>query len=131
MISVSVVFPVHNEEKNIKKLIQEWHLTLDKNNVDHEFIIVEDGSKDETKKIIKELETSYPIINLSQDKKRGYSKAVVDGIFSSKKKFILCTDSDNQIKADSLIKNLQAYYCWLEFHRLLQQRQLQYLVFYL
>tara|TARA_B100001996_G_scaffold250097_1_gene193903 strand:+ start:205 stop:903 length:699 start_codon:yes stop_codon:yes gene_type:complete len=106
MISISVVFPVHNEEKNIKKLIHEWHLTLDKSNIDHEFILVEDGSKDETKKIIKELETSYPIINLSQDERRGYSKAVVDGIFSSKKKFILCTDSDNQIKADSLINNL-------------------------
>ena len=106
MISISVVFPVHNEEKNIKKLIQEWHLTLNKSNVDHEFILVEDGSKDATKKIIKELETSYPITNLSQDERRGYSKAVVDGIFSSKKKFILCTDSDNQIKVDSLIKNL-------------------------
>ena len=79
---------------------------LGKSNVDHEFILVEDGSKDETKKIIKELETSYPIINLGQDERRGYSKAVVDGIFSSKKKFILCTDSDNQIKVDSLIKNL-------------------------
>ncbi|MDP7195869.1 MAG: glycosyltransferase, partial [SAR202 cluster bacterium] len=71
MISISVVFPVHNEEKNIKKLIHEWHLTLGKSNVDHEFILVEDGSKDETKKIIKELETSYPIINLGQDERRG------------------------------------------------------------
>ncbi len=106
MISISIVFPVHNEEENIKKLIKDWHLALNKSNVNHEFIIVEDGSEDETKKIIKELETNYPIVNLSQDKKRGYSKAVIDGIFSSKKEFILCTDSDNQIRPDSLIDNL-------------------------
>ena len=56
MVSISIVFPVHNEERNIGKLIEEWHLELIKSNVDHEFIIVEDGSKDETKKIIKELE---------------------------------------------------------------------------
>ena len=106
MVSISVVFPVHNEEQNIKKLIQDWHLTLNASTINHEFIIVEDGSKDGTKKIIKELETDYPIVNLSQDIKRGYSKAVVDGIFSSEKKYILCTDSDNQIKPNSLIKNL-------------------------
>ena len=69
MISISIVFPVHNEEENIKKLIKDWHLALNKSNVNHEFIIVEDGSEDETKKIIKELETNYPIVNLSQDKK--------------------------------------------------------------
>ncbi len=106
MISISVVFPVHNEQENIKKLIKDWHLALNKSNVNHEFIIVEDGSEDETKKIIKELETNYPIVNLSQDKKRGYSKAVIDGIFASRKEFILCTDSDNQIRPDSLIDNL-------------------------
>ena len=106
MVSISVVFPVHNEEQNIKKLIQDWHLTLNASTINHEFIIVEDGSEDGTKKIIKELETDYPIVNLSQDIKRGYSKAVVDGIFSSEKEYILCTDSDNQIKPSSLIKNL-------------------------
>ena len=84
MVSISVVFPVHNEERNIKKLIQDWHLRLNTSNINHEFIIVEDGSEDETKKIIKELENSYPIVNLSQEEKRGYSKAVVDGIFSSR-----------------------------------------------
>ena len=44
MVSISIVFPVHNEERNIGKLIEEWHLELIKSNVDHEFIIVEDGS---------------------------------------------------------------------------------------
>ena len=51
----------------------------------------------------------YPIINLSQSQKRGYSPAVIDGIYSSSKKFILCTDSDNQIKVKSLIENLNNF----------------------
>ena len=37
---------------------------------------------------IKELEKKYPIINLSQNQKRGYTTAVIDGIYSSSKKFI-------------------------------------------
>ena len=36
MVSISVVFPVHNEERNIKKLIQDWHLRLNTSNINHE-----------------------------------------------------------------------------------------------
>ena len=106
MNSISIVLPVHNEEKNLEELLLSWNKLLNENKIDHEFVIVEDGSTDRTKEIIVELEQIYPIINLSQKEKRGYSKAVVDGITCSTKKFILCTDSDNQIKVNSLVENL-------------------------
>ncbi len=106
MLQLSIVFPIHNEEKNIELLLSSWSKELIKNNIDYEFVLVEDGSKDNTKKIIKELELIYPIKNLSQNKKRFYTKAVVDGIWQSDKKYILCTDSDNQIKVESLIENI-------------------------
>ena len=69
-------------------------------------MIVEDGSTDKTKEIINELEKIYPIVNLSQIERRGYTKAVLDGIKGSNGDYILCTDSDNQIKVSSLIENL-------------------------
>jgi len=106
MATISIVFPVHNEINNLEKLISSWHNSLSEKNIEHEFIIVEDGSTDGTTDLIKKLELSYPIINLNQKEKRGYSKAVVDGINNSSKEFILCTDSDNQIKVDSLVENL-------------------------
>ena len=108
MKSISIVFPVHNEIENLEKLLFDWSDTLNNNKIDYEFVLVEDGSNDGTKELIKELEKKYKIINLSQDAKRGYSKAVVDGILASKKKFILCTDSDNQIKVDSLIDTIHS-----------------------
>lgn len=106
MISISIVLPIHNEANNLRELLTSWNLALIENEIDHEFILVEDGSTDGTKDLISKLETIFPIINLSQKQKRGYSKAVVDGITHSKKNFILCTDSDNQIKVSSLIENL-------------------------
>lgn len=109
MKSISIVFPVYNEKENLEKLISSWDESLRLQNVDHEFVIVEDGSTDGTKKLILELEKKYPIINLSQNQKRGYTTAVIDGIYSSSKKFILCTDSDNQIKVKSLIENLNNF----------------------
>ena len=106
-MKISIVFPVYNEEDNLEKLISDWHKKL-KEKLDNqfEFVIVEDGSKDRTKQIIKDLEKNYPIVNLSQDERRGYTKAVLDGIKGSNGEYILCTDSDNQIKVSSLVENL-------------------------
>ena len=109
MKSISIVFPVHNEINNLEELISSWHNTLSKYQVEHEFVIVEDGSTDGTKELIVQLEDNFPIINLSQSNKRGYSKAIVDGIYASTKNYILCTDSDNQIKVSSLIENIENF----------------------
>ena len=109
-MKISIVFPIHNEYENLNQLIKEWFDRLSKlNNYSFEFVLVEDGSTDGTKELIKELEQEYPILNLSSDKKRGYTKAVLEGIYSSTGDYILCTDSDNQIKVDSLIDNIENF----------------------
>ena len=70
-MKISIVFPVHNEYENLKQLIKEWDGELRKlNNLSFEFVLVEDGSTDGTKGLIKELEKNYPILNLSSEKKR-------------------------------------------------------------
>lgn len=104
---ISIVLPVHNEFYNLRNLIEEWDSELKKiSKIQHEFVIVEDGSSDGTKDLIIELEKTFTIVNLSSEKKRGYSQAVLDGIKASNGTYILCTDSDNQIKVNSLIENL-------------------------
>jgi glycosyltransferase involved in cell wall biosynthesis len=52
MINLSIIFPAYNEEKNLDNLLKNWEQGLKKNKINHEFIIVEDGSTDNTKKII-------------------------------------------------------------------------------
>ena len=102
----SIIFPVFNEVNNLEKLLDEWYLALNEKEIKIEFVIVEDGSTDGTKELIKKLENNYPIKNLSQKNRRGYSQAVVDGIKSANGEYIVCTDSDNQVKVGSLIENL-------------------------
>jgi len=105
--SISIVLPVHNECKNLEKLIPDWDNKLSKiDNLIYEYVIVEDGSTDGTKELIKDFEKKYSIVNLSSHLKRGYGQAVLDGINASNYEFILCTDSDNQITVHSLIDNI-------------------------
>ena len=105
---ISIVLPVHNEFLNLRFLIESWSSELKRiSSIEYEFVIVEDGSTDGTKELINELEKNFPIINLSSEKKRGYSQAVLDGIKASNGDYILCTDSDNQIKVNSLIENIK------------------------
>ena len=68
---ISIVLPVHNEFKNLKTLIEEWDSELKKiNSINHEFVIVEDGSTDGTKELIIDLESKFSIVNLSSKKKK-------------------------------------------------------------
>lgn len=106
-MKISIVFPIHNECDNLENLLFEWSKGLRKLiDISYEFVIVEDGSTDGTKELIKKLESKYSIINLSRENKRGYTKAVLDGIDASSGDYILCTDGDNQIKVESLIDSL-------------------------
>jgi dolichol-phosphate mannosyltransferase len=106
-IKISIILPIHNEFHNLSNLLSEWNKELTKvKSITYEFVLVEDGSTDGTKELIIQLEKIFPIINLSAKLKRGYSRAVLDGIRVATGDYILCTDSDNQIKVKSLIDNL-------------------------
>ena len=87
--------PVYNEAKSIEKTIEEIFITL-KEKIDFEFIISEDGSTDGTKEILKKLKDKYPIILISEQGRKFYSKAVIDGIKKASAEYLLIKDSDGQ-----------------------------------
>ena len=92
---VEILLPVHNEAESIEATIREIHQELSsKLNVG--FIICEDGSKDNTKQILRQLAQTLPLrLNLS-DARKGYSRAVRDGMHMLESDFLLCLDSDGQ-----------------------------------
>ena len=74
-----ILLPVFNEGLTIKKTLYDVYDAL-KNDIDFEFIITEDGSTDDTKKILNDLKKKLPMILISEDKRKYYSLAVLDGI---------------------------------------------------
>lgn len=103
MPELQILMPVYNEASSIENTLEEIFSTI-KNKIDFEFIISEDGSTDGTKEILKELKNKYPIILVSEDGRKYYSKAVIDGIKSSTADFLLIKDSDGQCDPKDILK---------------------------
>jgi dolichol-phosphate mannosyltransferase len=94
-IEVQVLLPVHNEAENIEHTIREIYAEISPK-VNMEFIICEDGSVDNTKVILYRLSSEIPIKLMMSEERKGYSKAVKDGMKALDAPYLLCLDSDGQ-----------------------------------
>jgi dolichol-phosphate mannosyltransferase len=95
MPELEILLPVHNEAESIETTLRELYEEISRS-VDVGFIICEDGSRDNTKEILRRLATEMPMrLNLSDDRK-GYSKAMREGMEMCQAEWLLCVDSDGQ-----------------------------------
>jgi len=107
--SVSFFMPAYNEEKNIAKAIEEALAFLEKKFTKYELIIVNDGSKDNTKKIVESYSKKNKKIKLiNHPTNLQYGRAFKSGFENSKNELIFYTDADLQFKINE-ISNLMKY----------------------
>ncbi|MGD1101812.1 MAG: glycosyltransferase family 2 protein [Terriglobia bacterium] len=93
--AVEVLLPVHNEAESIESTVREIYEVLSPR-VAVRFIICEDGSVDDTKQVLLHLSQLFPIKLLMSGERKGYSRAVIDGMKSLEAEYLLCLDSDGQ-----------------------------------
>lgn len=91
---LQILLPIHNEAGSIERTVRELHESLSL--VGHEFIFCEDGSQDDTKAILRRLAAEMPAKLLLSDERKGYSRAVRDGMLAADAPYLLCLDSDGQ-----------------------------------
>ena len=104
MKNLSVILPVFNERNSIETVLKEWLQEIKKNNINFQFIVCEDGSTDGTSRLLNKIQSRYELL-LKQDKiRRGYGKAVIEGIKAAKTDYILCVDSDGQCDPKDFMK---------------------------
>jgi glycosyltransferase involved in cell wall biosynthesis len=95
--SLSIVFPAYNDALSLPSLIPKAYRTAKKVSLRHEIIVVNDGSQDETKSVLKNLSHKYPTVRpMNHTKNRGYGAAVRHGLAAAKKTWIFYTDGDGQ-----------------------------------
>jgi glycosyltransferase involved in cell wall biosynthesis len=98
---LQILLPVFNEEKFIEKTLEEIHLNLEKK-INYQFIISEDGSTDQTKNILKKLKDKYNFILISDISRKGYSRAVIDGMSKATTDYLMILDSDGQCDSSEI-----------------------------
>jgi len=92
---VQVLLPVHNEAESIEATIREIYSELSPL-VRMQFIVCEDGSVDETKDVLRRVAEEIPAKLLLSTDRKGYSRAVQDGMLEADAPYLLCLDSDGQ-----------------------------------
>lgn len=92
-IDLSIIVPAYNAENTIKECILS--VIEQKTKYSYELIVVNDGSSDETEKIVKSIENKK--IVLIDQENRGFSGARNRGIDESNGKYIMFLDSDDTL----------------------------------
>ena len=90
-MKLSIVIPCYNEAKDIASNVEKVKSYLLDKKIDHELLLVNDGSKDNTKEVIE----SIPGVKaLSYEKNRGKGGAVKYGIENATGDYVLFMDAD-------------------------------------
>ena len=90
MNKISIIIPCYNEEKTILSVINEIE---DFKDCEKEIIIIDDGSSDNTKNLLKELNKGYVKV-FYHDRNYGKGKAIQTGIKESSGDIIIIQDAD-------------------------------------
>jgi len=100
-VFVTIAVPAYNEEKTIKQTIKNI-LRLDYPKNKYEIIVINDGSKDKTKKIVKKLQKKYPTIKLINQVNKGKGAALNTALKITKGKYFICLDADSFVNKNAL-----------------------------
>jgi len=94
-----IVIPAYNEEENISRVVKDWYPVLSEAGPQSRLVILNDGSKDNTLKILQSLEEEYPQLQVVDKDNSGHGGTVLFGYryaLAQGADFVFQTDSDGQ-----------------------------------
>ncbi|MEE1278732.1 MAG: glycosyltransferase family 2 protein [Acutalibacteraceae bacterium] len=107
---LSIIIPAYNEEKCIKKAYDAINSLLIENSIEGEFIFVDDGSQDETYRVISELASEKEnIVGLHFSRNFGKESAISAGLSAVSGDCAVVIDCDLQHPPEKII---EMYHLW-------------------
>jgi glycosyltransferase involved in cell wall biosynthesis len=102
---LSVIVPSYNESQRIPQTLEALDSYLKKQNYAYEIIVVSDGSKDDTAKVVEELKGKIANLRLiANTENHGKGYVVRQGMLEARGEYRLFTDSDNSTPIEEVEK---------------------------
>ncbi len=102
-MKLSIIVPCYNEEKNISLILEKFNSVI--NNEKIEVILVNNGSTDNSEKILKELVPKYIFAKtVKVDINQGYGYGILQGLKEAKGEFLGWTHADMQTDPKDVLK---------------------------
>lgn len=99
-MKMTVIIPVYNAEKTIKKSIQSVITSIGNRNIDYEIICIDDGSTDNSLECLREMSEKNSSIIIIEQKNAGSAAARNVGLEKAKGDYIAFNDSDDEWTED-------------------------------
>lgn len=106
--AVSIIIPCYNERKNIKSCLDAIY-SSDYPKEKMEFIVVDDGSTDDTREILEAYKKTQPLLKIIKGNHEGKAESLNKGVKIAKYNIVFTVDADTLIKKDTLRKLVQPF----------------------
>lgn len=101
---VSIIIPCFNEQKTILKVIGEIQNVSFPHEVEKEIIIIDDGSNDRTREMLRDLKNVITVI--LKEKNEGKGAAIKEGLKVASGDYILIQDADLEYNPNDYVRLL-------------------------
>jgi len=104
-MKISVIIPAYNEKENLEELLNHIHKFREKEDIDWEFIIIDDGSTDGSFELLKKLHGRYPYIKVIKHRRNfGLTEALLTGLHHSTGDALVFFPADLQFRLEDVKK---------------------------
>lgn len=102
-IDVSVLVPAKDEAENLPLFMEQAAAAFDGGSVAYEVIVIDDGSSDETPRVLTELQRRYPFLRVVRHRRqRGIADALRTGYLASRGRVLVFYPADLQYKPEDI-----------------------------
>ena len=104
--TLSLVLPCYNEVGNLQNLLNAYKQVIKRDDI--EIIVVNNGSLDESGKLLEEIKHNYPFLKIvTIIKNEGYGNGIITGLKEARGKYIGWSHGDLQTPPEDVIRALE------------------------
>ena len=105
-MKLSIIVPCYNEEKNIPLILDRFNQVIKSDDI--ELILVNNGSTDESQKVMEGLTPEYKFSRIEKiEVNQGYGFGILSGLASAEGEYLAWTHADMQTDPYDVIKALE------------------------